>query len=102
MEGNPVWSNPNYANQLVISLPSLVKLDQQDVTQVLFKIYKIKKFFAGFFVYKSWPARNSTRTQYKTCQKLNLVSATKCLVLPTQLEFCNAISDDFAVKDKFL
>jgi hypothetical protein len=35
MEGNPVWSNPNYANQLVISLPSLVKLDQQDVTQVL-------------------------------------------------------------------
>jgi hypothetical protein len=42
MEGNPVWSNPNYANQLVISLPSLVKLDQQDVTQVLFKIYKNK------------------------------------------------------------
>jgi hypothetical protein len=37
MEGNPVWSNPNYANQLVISLPSLVKLDQQDVTQVLLK-----------------------------------------------------------------
>jgi hypothetical protein len=34
MEGNPVWSNPNYANQLVVSLPSLVKLDQQDVTQV--------------------------------------------------------------------
>ena len=35
MEGNPVWSNPNYANQLVVSLPSLVKLDQQDVTQVI-------------------------------------------------------------------
>jgi hypothetical protein len=49
MEGNPVWSNPNYANQLVISLPSLVKLDQQDVTQVLLNaevtlIKKIIKF----------------------------------------------------------
>ena len=35
MEGNPVWSNPNYSCKLVATLPSLVKLDQQDVTQVI-------------------------------------------------------------------
>ena len=35
MEGNPVWSNPNYSFKLVATLPSLVKLDQQDVTQVI-------------------------------------------------------------------
>ena len=32
MEGNPVWSNPDYSYHLVSSLPSLTTLDQQDVT----------------------------------------------------------------------
>ena len=32
MEGNPVWSNPDYSYHLVSSLPSLVTLDQQDVS----------------------------------------------------------------------
>ena len=32
MEGNPVWSNPDYSSHLVSSLPSLSTLDQQDVT----------------------------------------------------------------------
>ena len=34
MEGNPVWSNPDYSHHLVSSLPALTTLDQQDVTQV--------------------------------------------------------------------
>ncbi len=42
------------------------------------------------------------RTEYKNCQKLsNLVSATKCLVFPTQRKLYNDISDNFAVTDKF-
>ena len=32
MEGNPVWSNPDYSSHLVSCLPSLSTLDQQDVT----------------------------------------------------------------------
>ena len=32
MEGNPVWSNPDYSYHLVSSLPSLVTMDQQDVS----------------------------------------------------------------------
>ena len=33
MEGNPVWSNPDYSYHLIVSLPSLITLDQQDVSQ---------------------------------------------------------------------
>ena len=33
MEGNPVWSNPDYSYHLISSLPALVTLDQQDVSQ---------------------------------------------------------------------
>ena len=33
MEGNPVWSNPNYCSKLTSTLPSLAKIDQQDITQ---------------------------------------------------------------------
>ena len=33
MEGNPVWSSPDYSYHLISSLPSLVTLDQQDVSQ---------------------------------------------------------------------
>ena len=32
MEGNPVWSNPDYSYHLVSSLPSLVTMAQQDVS----------------------------------------------------------------------
>ena len=39
MEGNPVWSNPNYSCVLVAVLPALVKLDQQDITQVQLILY---------------------------------------------------------------
>ena len=33
MEGNPVWSNPDYSYHLISCLPALVTLDQQDVSQ---------------------------------------------------------------------
>ena len=33
MEGNPVWSNQNYCSKLIVTLPALIKLDQQDITQ---------------------------------------------------------------------
>ena len=35
VEGNPVWSNPDYSHQLVSCLPSLATLDQQEVSPEL-------------------------------------------------------------------
>ena len=32
MEGNPVWSLPDYSNYVVSALPHLKVLDQQEIT----------------------------------------------------------------------